>query len=110
MPMNRCLYPPDWPAITLARKESAGWLCEWCGVQHGAIRKNVKGRPYKVVLTTAHVGPNRNNKMDTSSLAVLCQVCHLNYDRPDHLRHRRENRLRRIIDRIVSAGQQVLFE
>lgn len=30
-------YPPDWAAIARAVKERAGWMCEQCGVPHGAI-------------------------------------------------------------------------
>lgn len=42
-PENRARYPDDWPAISLAVKERAGWRCEGspdfpdCQVRHGEL-------------------------------------------------------------------------
>lgn len=35
--MQRELYPPDWEAISLRIRARAGFRCEWCGVENGAI-------------------------------------------------------------------------
>lgn len=37
MPFQRERYPENWKEISLAIRERAGWRCEWCGVQNGAI-------------------------------------------------------------------------
>lgn len=120
MPMNKRDYPANWPDISRAIKDAAGWICEWCAIAHGAIRQSAKGRPFREVLTTAHLGVMRedgspgdkHDKMDCrpENLACLCTRCHLNYDRVDHIRHRRENELRRRLARQLAAGQQYLME
>lgn len=33
-PENRARYPADWPKISLAAKQRAGWRCVECGVRH----------------------------------------------------------------------------
>ncbi len=104
----------------------AGDRCEWCGVKnHSIIRRNgndtyteiiaaeeaieylrsnggtlylkAAGFTY-IICTTAHVGENKHNKMACAEndLAYLCQKCHLGYDLPDHIRHRRENREKKL--------------
>lgn len=55
-----------------------------------------------IVLTVAHLGVphsdgrsgDRGDKRDTreENLASLCQRCHLNYDREDHIRNVAEKR------------------
>jgi len=88
----RTHYPANWKEISLQiREDRAQWRCEWCGVLAGMPTKS--GGP--VVLTVAHLGVPRadgkpGNKHDKSdcrpeNLAALCQRCHLNFDRPDHL-------------------------
>ncbi len=37
MPMDMSRYPPDWKTISLAIRERANWVCEWCGVKNKAI-------------------------------------------------------------------------
>lgn len=36
-PENKARYPKDWPSISQAVRESAGWRCEECGVRNGAL-------------------------------------------------------------------------
>lgn len=102
----------------------AGNMCEWCGAINGSyiIRlpktKDLEGyvyvtgpedichgiTPTLVVLTTAHLGVpkpdgspgDKHDKHDArdENLAYLCQGCHLGYDLPDHIRHRKENRIK----------------
>jgi hypothetical protein len=99
----RTVYPPDWKLISLRiRFERAQGKCEWCGA--------VYQQPHPVtgsivVLTVAHLGAPRDDgspgdKHDKSdcrdvNLAALCQRCHLNFDREDHLARQRLNRLKR---------------
>lgn len=59
----------------------------------------------KIILTVAHLGiphldgrpGNKHDKMDVRSdnLAALCQKCHLNYDREDHIAKAKETRRRK---------------
>lgn len=68
----------------------------------------------KIVLTVAHLGVekphnrpgDKHDKMDCrpENLAALCQRCHLNFDREDHIRHAHETRRRKKIE----AGQCAL--
>ena len=119
MPMQRDRYPPNWNEISLARRNQAGWRCEWCNVPHGSIRIGVKGRSYKVVLTVAHLGTpypdgrlgDKHDKMDVrpENLAALCQACHLRYDIEEHIQHAKETRQRRHYAQAYAAGQLYLF-
>ena len=69
-------------------------------------------KPFKIILTTAHLGVplpdgspgDKHNKKDVrpENLAALCQKCHLNEDRAEHIENRKRNRHRR-------AGQLDLF-
>lgn len=83
---------------------------------------DLKQQPYqekhkgtKIILTVAHLGVAKpdgasGDKADTmdcreENLAALCQRCHLNFDRADHIRNRRINaRLAK-----VKAGQLEMF-
>lgn len=119
MSLDRERYPADWDAISLARREQAGWRCEWCRVAQGAWRQGVKGTAYRVVLTVAHLGtPHADgrpgdvqDKMDVrpENLAALCQACHLRYDIDEHCQHAKETRARRRRDAAQAAGQLPLF-
>lgn len=70
----------------------------------------------RIVLTVAHLGAakpdgtpgDKHDKMDVrdENLAALCQKCHLNYDRDDHIRNAAETRRRRRIE----TGQMVLID
>lgn len=70
----------------------------------------------RIVLTVAHLGTpypdgtpgNKHDKMDVrpENLAALCQKCHLNYDRADHLAHAAETRRRKRL----AAGQLTFIE
>jgi 5-methylcytosine-specific restriction endonuclease McrA len=98
--MNYKLYPPNWkteirPRI-LAR---ARRCCEFCGVPDRVWR----GKSL-VILTIAHLDQDRTNNAD-SNLAALCQRCHINHDKWFQVRHRRQNRIRRLEEH----GQQRLF-
>ncbi len=119
MPMQWERYLPNWKEISLAHRTLAGWRCEWCKVPNGTYRMGVKGKPYKVVLTVAHLGTpypdgrpgNKHDKMDVrpENLAALCQSCHLRYDLDEHIQHAKENRHRRRYTQARNAGQHEMF-
>ncbi|HJR04592.1 MAG TPA: hypothetical protein VKA83_23325 [Methylomirabilota bacterium] len=106
-PENLARYPPDWDAISLARREDAGWRCECdgrCGRpdehldQDGRCR-NRRGVPAfgtgsRVVLTTAHLN-HIPEDCRPENLRAMCQGCHLHYDREHHAETRRATRLQR---------------
>lgn len=86
---NRARYPAECPLISLWVRVSAGWTCEWCPA--------VQGRPHpvtgsRVVLTVAHVHDPAPENVDPRNLAALCQRCHLNHDRRQHLAVQAANR------------------
>ena len=101
MPIDYIRYPANWHEISLEiRTVRASGRCEWCGAE------NHKPHPVtgsKVVLTVAHLGVPRadgtpgdkDDKHDVrpENLAALCQLCHLNYDRHDHIQNRQRNRM-----------------
>lgn len=41
---NKALYPKDWPAISQAVREEAGWRCEECGVKNGDLGGRLRDR------------------------------------------------------------------
>ena len=67
-----------------------------------------------IVLTVAHLGVpytdgrpgNKHDKADCrlENLVALCQRCHLNFDRPDHLARAAATRERKRRDREVARG------
>ncbi|GEP11762.1 hypothetical protein [Methylobacterium gnaphalii] len=124
-PEHRHFYPIDWAELSeVIRFEVAGGQCQQCGAPHGAsivrlgdgrwfdlaggIWRDGRGRPAapgaairceavkvtRIVLATAHKrhDTSRNSRSD---LAAWCQRCHLEHDRPEHLRRRRLTYLRR---------------
>ncbi|HLY29910.1 MAG TPA: hypothetical protein VKQ36_02670 [Ktedonobacterales bacterium] len=82
MPMNRKLYPANWPDISRRIREREGNRCLWCGIANGTMRDGKRG-PYRVVLTVAHLNHDPADCRD-SNLAALCQRCHLSYDAAQH--------------------------
>lgn len=94
MPMDPSRYPSDWPAISRRVRDAAGWRCQRCGISQGSTATK-SGKP--VVLTVAHVGDHKHDKMRTDHLEALCQRCHLAEDMDDHVRNaaitRRRKRL-----------------
>lgn len=111
MPVDWSRYPDKWRAISLAIREREGWRCKWCGAENG---KPNPATGSKVVLTVAHLGAphpdgrpgDKHDKHDVraENLAALCQKCHLNYDRDEHLANARETRRRKKL----AQGQQEL--
>lgn len=102
MPVDWKRYPPNWAEISLRIRQREEWRCKWCGAE------NTQPHPVtgsKVILTVAHLGVDKpdgspgdkHDKMDVrdENLAALCQRCHLNYDRDEHLFNARETRRRK---------------
>lgn len=89
MPIDYKEYHPKWSLIRyLVRFVRAQNRCEWCGA------RNYEPHPVtgsKVVLTVAHIDHDKNNNR-FSNLAALCQSCHLNHDRNQHIANRRYGR------------------
>lgn len=96
-PENRGRYPADWPEITARLKtDRAGGRCECegeCGRgTHAGRCSNLQGEMAygtgsTVVLTTAHLDHQPENCAD-ENLRVMCQGCHLHYDREHHAQTR----------------------
>lgn len=86
MPIDYKKYHPKWSLISrLIRFHRAGGKCEWCKAENGQPHPDTGS---KVILTVAHLDRNRNNNR-FGNLAALCQRCHLNYDRPTHIKNRK---------------------
>ena len=106
MPVDMKRYPKEWPEISAHVKKLANYKCERCGAEHG------KPHPLtgsKVILTVAHVGPNKHDKMDCSQLEALCQRCHIREDIEEHLANSRRTRWRRKRAAMLARGQLELI-
>ena len=116
-PENRDRYPADWPTISLAVREAAGWRCECtgeCGRPPGHLagddgrcwnRKGeaAYGTGSTVVLTVAHLYHTPENCSE-ENLRAMCQGCHLHYDRDHHAQTRAASRAA-----AEAQGQAALF-
>ncbi|MEL7123866.1 MAG: hypothetical protein AAFO07_30795, partial [Bacteroidota bacterium] len=121
MPVDYSKYHPRWKKISqFIRFYRAQNHCEHCGVKNYSKGYWVDGifwtveaahdhlsetgidvfqdipedkPPVKIVLTVAHLDHDIHNN-SFFNLAALCQRCHLNHDRLDNLRRRREKRFK----------------
>lgn len=101
MPVDIRRYPPDWKEIShRIRFERAHGKCERCGAEHGKPHPRTGS---KVILTTAHIGPTKHDKLDCRDevLLALCQACHLREDIREHMQNAATTRRRKKI----AAGQ-----
>lgn len=86
MPIDRKAYHPKWTLISrLIRFHRAKNCCEKCGAPNYEPHWKTDSI---VILTVAHLDRDRTNNR-FSNLLAMCQRCHLNYDRKDHIRNRR---------------------
>ncbi|MFD4528426.1 hypothetical protein ACFWP7_31810 [Streptomyces sp. NPDC058470] len=108
-PENILRYPANWPEISRAIKDRAGWRCECegeCGRgTHPGRCPNVhEGEAYgtgsTVCLTTAHLDHTPEN-CSPENLRAMCQGCHLHLDAGHHAVTRATTRARALAD----AGQ-----
>jgi 5-methylcytosine-specific restriction endonuclease McrA len=89
MPIDYKNYHPKWKLISrLIRLIRAQNKCEWCGAANGQPHP-ITGS--KVCLTVAHIDQDRNNNRFWN-LKALCQRCHLNHDRKQHIFNRKYGR------------------
>ncbi|MFI9588255.1 hypothetical protein ACIHCQ_42220 [Streptomyces sp. NPDC052236] len=91
-PENRNRYPDDWPEISRAVKDAAGWRCACTGEcgrgTHSGRCPNVHDQPAYgtgslVILTTAHLNHQPEDCLE-ANLVAMCQGCHLHLDRAHH--------------------------
>lgn len=82
-PENRDRYPEDWPVISLAAKEAAGWRCARegeCGRgTHTGRCPNVHGQAAygtgsTAVLTTAHLDHTRSHHRETAAATRRARI------------------------------------
>lgn len=131
--MDKSKYPDNWPAISLQVRTEAGNRCEWCKVANyaegardcagmwwsfdriestsDAVIERWFGRYpdiVRIVLTVAHVDHDTANG-ERSNLAALCQRCHLNHDREQHLVNAAATRERKREEAIAATGQQRMW-
>ncbi len=118
MPMDRSHYPDDWEQISRdIRFVRAEGRCEGTDSYPDCCAEHGKRHPETgsvVVLTTAHLGVaksdgspgDKHDKLDVrpENLAALCQRCHLDLDREDHLFSAAQTRRQKQAD----AGQMEL--
>ncbi len=77
---NRKRYPREWPQLSRKCKERANWICQKCGVEHGAMRiSRWTLREYTVYMQAAHV--RHNPQCKRPELACVCPTCHWHYFR-----------------------------
>jgi hypothetical protein len=117
MPMDIRRYPRNWRKVSFTLRKAARWQCEWCGLPQGAP---LPRSGYRCILTVAHLGApypdgrpgDKHDKHDLrrENLAVLCQRCHLNYDRRDHQAVQAFNRRQKRAQRLRRIGQLKLIE
>lgn len=94
MPIDYKNYHPKWSLIVyLIKFKRAQNRCEWCGI-HNSKEHPITGS--KVVLSIAHINQDRTfNRF--YNLAALCQRCHLNHDRKQHIFNRKYGRLTKYV-------------
>lgn len=107
-PENAARYPANWPEISWAVKQEAGWRCEGspaypeCRAGHGWPHPATGA---DVVLTVGHLDHNPENCV-RENLRAWCQRCHNTYDRA----HRRATAAATRARELREAGQRVLAE
>jgi 5-methylcytosine-specific restriction endonuclease McrA len=85
MPIDYTTYHPRWKKISIfIRQYRAKNKCEWCGALNHEPHPVTGSR---VVLTVAHIDHDKNNN-SFFNLAALCQRCHLNHDKHEHIINR----------------------
>jgi hypothetical protein len=88
-------------------KKRAKYTCAHCLVRQGAWRVGKSGKPYKVVVSAAHV--NHDPRNPRAKLIVLCQSCHKRYDARVHGEKSRRTYHRKQREAQMQAGQLELF-
>lgn len=105
MPMRKGAYPAAWPALALAIKDAADWVCQDCGMQ--CRRPGEPFDTHRRTMSVHHIGApyadgspgDIHDKQDCrpANLIALCSACHLARDLPGHvLNAARTRRAKRI--------------
>lgn len=89
MPMQRELYPPDWPQIAHRVKQEDGWKCQVCG--NPCRRPGDPFISHRYTLTVAHLDHNPAN-CARENLKSMCAPCHLRYDAKHHAETRKKKK------------------
>lgn len=108
MPIDLNEYPDHWRQIAYDLKEFNNWKCQFCGKAQNEIALNWQGKPYEIVLACAHLDHDIENPY--ARLAVLCQACHLSYDRPIHVARAMITWQRKFYEEEIKSGQLILFQ
>lgn len=96
-------YHPNFARRARYRKKRVKYTCEKCGAKQGDERMSKSGRPYKVVVSAAHVNHDPENAR--AKLLILCQVCHLEHDVFEHARKASQTWKRKARQAEIQAGQ-----
>lgn len=87
MPMRRDAYPPDWPAISLAVRERAGWKCQTCGAPNREYIQRLRADPAQWVLFDDLLNSVPTSQYDDSAyyppVRVMLTVHHRGVPYPD---------------------------
>lgn len=117
MPIDRRLYPPNWPDISLEVRRSADWKCPQCSrpcrkegesqfdfesrlrSEHPQwVPQLVQGRKRhwkRFELHASHDHEKEGNLRGENGIKALCCVCHLRHDLPYLALNTRRHRERR---------------
>ena len=103
MPINYNNYHPKWSLISrLIRFKRAQNKCEWCGAANYEAHPETGS---KVILTVAHIDRDRRNNR-FNNLAALCQKCHLNHDRKQHIDNRKYGREYKFVNHKIQFNEE----
>jgi len=100
-PENKARYPKNWKELSTSLKEEANWQCQCDGrcnrnTHSGRCPNKHKEEAYGsksiVILTTAHLNHTPED-CRKENLMVMCQGCHLHYDKEHHAESRRATKL-----------------
>jgi hypothetical protein len=101
---ERYRYPANWDEMSKACKDRAGWCCEHCGVEHGALCiGEVHGKEYQTAIAACH--PNNDTDNPNAVLIALCKACHMRLDGMQHARTRMRKQRELIREQQRAAGQ-----
>lgn len=112
-PEQRHRYPADWRRISHELRAAAGWRCQGTPAFPHCRAEHLKPHPEtgsRVVLTVAHLDHTPENNTP-ENLRVLCQRCHLHWDREHHQRNAAETIRKKKLDRFqhtLETAQQVI--
>lgn len=117
MPIDYGNYNPAWPFLRELISHREGNKCKRCRAPHRVKIWRMKDRSWRryggeeaipgarklimCICSVAHLDWDRTNDAP-ENLALLCQQCHLDHDRPQHLHWK----MRAKLDR---SGQRELF-